>query len=247
MPLDRRRRQQRQDHRQGNDRGHPRARGQHARHARQPQQPHRRAADAASGSTPRTASRSSRWAPITPARSRDLVTLARPTVGLITNAGAEHLEGFGSLEGVARAEGEMVAGLDARGDRRHQCRRRVRRPVARHDARRASSTFGVAQPARLHGAPTCAADDRRRRASSRASRCVRRTAACRSSCTSPAGTTCSTRCARRPRRAAAGASLDDVARGPCHDAPGSGPIAVQNRAERRLAHRRLLQRQSRAR
>ena len=32
---------------------------------------------------------------------------------MITNAGAEHLEGFGSLEGVARAEGEMVAGLPA--------------------------------------------------------------------------------------------------------------------------------------
>ncbi|HEY3784484.1 MAG TPA: UDP-N-acetylmuramoyl-tripeptide--D-alanyl-D-alanine ligase [Steroidobacteraceae bacterium] len=42
-----------------------------------------------------------------------LVGLARPTVGLITNAGAEHLEGFGSLEGVARAEGEMVAGLES--------------------------------------------------------------------------------------------------------------------------------------
>jgi UDP-N-acetylmuramoyl-tripeptide--D-alanyl-D-alanine ligase len=42
-----------------------------------------------------------------------LVEVARPTVGLITNAGAEHLEGFGSLEGVARAEGEMVAGLAA--------------------------------------------------------------------------------------------------------------------------------------
>src|SRR5580658_4581442 len=42
-----------------------------------------------------------------------LMKIARPTVGLITNAGAEHLEGFGSLEGVARAEGEMVAGLDA--------------------------------------------------------------------------------------------------------------------------------------
>ena len=41
----------------------------------------------------------------------DLVKLARPDVGLITNAGAEHLEGFGSLEGVAHAEGEMVAGL----------------------------------------------------------------------------------------------------------------------------------------
>jgi UDP-N-acetylmuramoyl-tripeptide--D-alanyl-D-alanine ligase len=42
-----------------------------------------------------------------------LVAIARPTVGLITNAGAEHLEGFGDLDGVARAEGEMVAGLPA--------------------------------------------------------------------------------------------------------------------------------------
>ena len=40
-----------------------------------------------------------------------LVRIARPTIGMITNAGAEHLEGFGSLEGVARAEGEMVQGL----------------------------------------------------------------------------------------------------------------------------------------
>jgi len=42
-----------------------------------------------------------------------LAAIARPSVGLITNAGAEHLEGFGSLEGVARAEGEMVAALAA--------------------------------------------------------------------------------------------------------------------------------------
>lgn len=40
-----------------------------------------------------------------------LTTLVRPTVGLVTNAGAEHLEGFGDLEGVARAEGELFAGL----------------------------------------------------------------------------------------------------------------------------------------
>jgi UDP-N-acetylmuramoyl-tripeptide--D-alanyl-D-alanine ligase len=40
-----------------------------------------------------------------------LVRIARPTVGMITNAGAEHLEGFGSIEGVARAEGETVEGL----------------------------------------------------------------------------------------------------------------------------------------
>jgi UDP-N-acetylmuramoyl-tripeptide--D-alanyl-D-alanine ligase len=41
-----------------------------------------------------------------------LVVLARPTVGIVTNAGAEHLEGFGTLEGVARAEGELFAGLE---------------------------------------------------------------------------------------------------------------------------------------
>jgi UDP-N-acetylmuramoyl-tripeptide--D-alanyl-D-alanine ligase len=41
----------------------------------------------------------------------ELVRLAQPTVGLITNAGAEHLEGFGNLDGVAEGEGEMVAGL----------------------------------------------------------------------------------------------------------------------------------------
>jgi UDP-N-acetylmuramoyl-tripeptide--D-alanyl-D-alanine ligase len=40
-----------------------------------------------------------------------LAALVNPRVGLITNAGAEHLEGFGSIEGVARAEGEMVAAL----------------------------------------------------------------------------------------------------------------------------------------
>jgi UDP-N-acetylmuramoyl-tripeptide--D-alanyl-D-alanine ligase len=42
----------------------------------------------------------------------ELVKLTRPTVGLITNAGAEHLEFFGDLDGVAKGEGEMVAGLE---------------------------------------------------------------------------------------------------------------------------------------
>jgi UDP-N-acetylmuramoyl-tripeptide--D-alanyl-D-alanine ligase len=41
-----------------------------------------------------------------------LCQIARPTVGLITNAGAEHLEGFGTIEGAARAEGEMIADLE---------------------------------------------------------------------------------------------------------------------------------------
>jgi UDP-N-acetylmuramoyl-tripeptide--D-alanyl-D-alanine ligase len=41
----------------------------------------------------------------------ELMRLAQPTVGLITNAGAEHLEGFGTLDGVAQGEGETVSHL----------------------------------------------------------------------------------------------------------------------------------------
>src|SRR5882757_3082827 len=41
----------------------------------------------------------------------ELMHLAQPAVGLITNAGAEHLEGFGDLDGVAKGEGETVSCL----------------------------------------------------------------------------------------------------------------------------------------
>jgi UDP-N-acetylmuramoyl-tripeptide--D-alanyl-D-alanine ligase len=44
-----------------------------------------------------------------------LAAIARPTVGAVTAAGPVHLEGFGSLEGVARGKGEMFAGLAADG------------------------------------------------------------------------------------------------------------------------------------
>ncbi len=37
-----------------------------------------------------------------------LVSLANPDVVVITNAGAAHLEGFGSIEGVARGKGEIL-------------------------------------------------------------------------------------------------------------------------------------------
>ena len=40
-----------------------------------------------------------------------LARLAAPEIGIVTNAGAEHLEGFGSVEGAARAEGELFAAL----------------------------------------------------------------------------------------------------------------------------------------
>ncbi|BBL73542.1 UDP-N-acetylmuramoyl-tripeptide--D-alanyl-D-alanine ligase [Methylomagnum ishizawai] len=41
--------------------------------------------------------------------------LAQPDVIILTNAGASHLEGFGSLEGVARAKGELIGSLSAQG------------------------------------------------------------------------------------------------------------------------------------
>lgn len=41
----------------------------------------------------------------------DLTTLVRPSVGVITQCAPAHLEGFGSIEGVARAKGELFEHL----------------------------------------------------------------------------------------------------------------------------------------
>jgi len=40
-----------------------------------------------------------------------LTNIARPNIALVNNAGEAHLEGFGSLKGVARAKGEIYQGL----------------------------------------------------------------------------------------------------------------------------------------
>jgi UDP-N-acetylmuramoyl-tripeptide--D-alanyl-D-alanine ligase len=44
-----------------------------------------------------------------------LTRCAHPDVALITNAGRAHLDGFGSIEGVARAKGEIYRGLPEQG------------------------------------------------------------------------------------------------------------------------------------
>jgi UDP-N-acetylmuramoyl-tripeptide--D-alanyl-D-alanine ligase len=44
-----------------------------------------------------------------------LASIAEPAIGIVTNAGAAHLEGFGSLDGVAEGKGELFAGLPADG------------------------------------------------------------------------------------------------------------------------------------
>lgn len=44
-----------------------------------------------------------------------LTAIAKPDIGIVTMAGASHLEGFGSIEGVARAKGELFDGLPETG------------------------------------------------------------------------------------------------------------------------------------
>ena len=44
-----------------------------------------------------------------------LVALAEPDVAVVTNIGTAHLEGFGSVQGIARAKSEIYAGLQADG------------------------------------------------------------------------------------------------------------------------------------
>ncbi|MBA3582791.1 MAG: UDP-N-acetylmuramoyl-tripeptide--D-alanyl-D-alanine ligase [Gammaproteobacteria bacterium] len=48
-----------------------------------------------------------------PEEIRYLTKLVKPTHGLITNAGPAHLEGFGSVEGVSKAKGELFEELPA--------------------------------------------------------------------------------------------------------------------------------------
>ena len=44
-----------------------------------------------------------------------LTKIARPDVAVVNNAGAAHLEGFGNVEGVAQAKGEIFIGLGTHG------------------------------------------------------------------------------------------------------------------------------------
>ena len=45
----------------------------------------------------------------------NLAKLAQPNIGVITNIGPAHLEGFGSIEGVARAKAELYANVNSNG------------------------------------------------------------------------------------------------------------------------------------
>ena len=50
-----------------------------------------------------------------PGEIADLGRCALPDIGLVTNVGQAHIEGFGSVDGVAKAKGEMYAALSKNG------------------------------------------------------------------------------------------------------------------------------------
>lgn len=63
---------------------------------------------------------SHRWAVVEmgasgPGEIAHLAQIAEPTIGLVTNAGAAHLEGFGNLQGVANGKGELFRALPSQG------------------------------------------------------------------------------------------------------------------------------------
>ena len=172
----------------------------------------------------------------------ELVKVARPTVGLITNAGAEHLEGFGSLEGVARAEGETVAGLAADAT-----------AVLNADDEFASLwrgmtparvvTFGIAERARTSAQRTCARRSARRAsalASAFRARSGRRDIELHVGGRHNVANALGRRRGRRRGRRNAGAHR----RGPRRHAAGAGSPAAEAGRLRRVDHRRFLQRQS---
>lgn len=50
-----------------------------------------------------------------PGDIKELVEIAEPTHGIITNIGAAHIEGFGSIEGVVKTKGEMYDFVEKKG------------------------------------------------------------------------------------------------------------------------------------
>lgn len=77
-----------------------------------------------------------------------LAGIAKPDVALITNAGPAHLEGFGSLEGVARAKGEIYDALAENGVAVINADDRFASDWRQRVGQRPIADFGLLEPAR---------------------------------------------------------------------------------------------------
>jgi len=76
-----------------------------------------------------------------------LASIAEPGIALVTNAGAAHLEGFGSLDGVAAGKGELFASLPSDGVAVINADDRYASLWRSAAAGRGLLTFGVEHPA----------------------------------------------------------------------------------------------------
>jgi UDP-N-acetylmuramoyl-tripeptide--D-alanyl-D-alanine ligase len=79
-----------------------------------------------------------------------LTHIARPDIALLNNAGRAHLEGFGSLEGVAQAKAEIMQGLSEDGLFVYNADDRFADLWRGLSADYQTATFGVQQTATVH-------------------------------------------------------------------------------------------------
>ena len=175
-------------------------RGPSPAHEGQSEQPHRRAADAAVACARSTATPSIEMGANHRGEIAHLASIAEPGIGIVTNAGAAHLEGFGSLDGVAEGKGELFAALPPR----WRCRSSMPTIATRRDGGRCrpgggSTTFGLeAMPTTPREVSRSSLEDGAPQARVRARRA--RAGPCASSLRWRACTTCGTRSAQRRRR-----------------------------------------------
>ena len=171
-----------------------------------------------------------------------LASLAEPTVGIVTNAGAAHLEGFGSLAGVAQGKGEMFRALPAEGVAVINADDTFAAQWRDSSAAERVLTFGFEQPADFMAHKVRVAERRRwiphRLRSRHAVRQQARDAGARrpaqpAQCIGRGGSRMRRR--RRARR---------DRRRPRGNEERRRPARAQARAERRVPRRRLVQRQS---
>jgi UDP-N-acetylmuramoyl-tripeptide--D-alanyl-D-alanine ligase len=80
-----------------------------------------------------------------------LAKLAEPNVGVVTNIGPAHLEGFGSIEGVAHAKAEMYQNLSANGVAVVNADEHYLEILQKHVGERMQISFGMEKPADVSG------------------------------------------------------------------------------------------------
>lgn len=80
-----------------------------------------------------------------------LAKIAKPNIGVITNIGPAHLEGFGSIEGVAHAKAELYQNLSANGVAVVNADEHYRQELEKKIGDRMQISFGIEKQADVSG------------------------------------------------------------------------------------------------